>query len=155
MTKKNIRTLFIIAVIAIAVLGFVGWKEYSSYKPVSYVIDGEDFSASVVNGGELILDLPSNPTTGYTWVITEEPDIFASDYDTYSDTAGDSGLLGAGGISEFHIIALGDGTGTMVFQYKRPWDGGDIAGTYELTLEISRHNKSYLQIDSVSFVQVG
>ncbi|MCC8163180.1 MAG: protease inhibitor I42 family protein [Lachnospiraceae bacterium] len=95
-------------------------------------------------------DLPSNATTGYTWVIVEESDIFASDYDTYSES--DSGeQLGRGGTTEFHIIALDEGSGTMVFQYRRNWEGGEVAGTYELELDISRQKGMQLQIDSVSF----
>ncbi|MCD8197688.1 MAG: protease inhibitor I42 family protein [Lachnospiraceae bacterium] len=80
----------------------------------------------------------------------EEPDIFASDYDTYSESEGGE-QLGSGGTTEFHIIALNEGSGTMVFQYRRNWEGGEIAGTYELTLDISRQRETQLQIDSVSF----
>ncbi|MCD8082731.1 MAG: protease inhibitor I42 family protein [Clostridiales bacterium] len=121
----------------------------SDREEASYTVEGEHFSAQVINGGELILDLPSNATTGYTWVITREPDCFASDYDTYIESGNDDRLVGVGGISEFHIIVLKDGEGTMEFQYKRNWEGGETAGTYELTLTISD-----LQIKSVSFEQV-
>ncbi|MCC8127484.1 MAG: protease inhibitor I42 family protein [Clostridiales bacterium] len=113
------------------------------------IFEGENFSATVT-GGKMILDLASNATTGYTWVITKEPDQFASDYDVYVEPDKTDGMVGTGGITEFHIIALREGSGTMVFQYKRNWEGGEIAGTYELTLEIS----SDLQIRNVSFEQV-
>ncbi len=117
------------------------------------VVSGEKFSAQIFDEGTLILDLDANATTGYTWVITEETDIFASDYDMYVEPDNTSQGVGAGGIAEFHIIALKEGTGTMLFQYKRPWEGGEVAGTYALTLTISR-NQSVLQIDSVSFEQI-
>ncbi|MCD8121449.1 MAG: protease inhibitor I42 family protein [Clostridiales bacterium] len=117
------------------------------------VVYGEKFYAQIFDEGSLVLDLDANATTGYTWVITEETDIFASDYNTYVEPDNTSRRVGAGGIAEFHIIALKEGTGTMVFQYKRPWEGGEVAGTYALTLTISR-NQSVLQINSVSFEQI-
>ena len=53
-----------------------------------------------------------------------------------------------GTISEFHIIALNDGKGEMVFQCTN--DDGRT-DKYILELSISRHQKKYLQIDSISF----
>lgn len=131
-----------------------GGEDGKADETTSYTIEGEDVSAQVVDGGSLILDLPSNATTGYTWVIVEEPDNFASDYNVYIEPDKDGQVVGKGGIAEFHIIALDEGVGTMLFQYRRNWDGGEIAGTYELTLDISRENKTYLRINSVSFRQL-
>ena len=42
----------------------------------------------------------------------------------------------------------------MTLQYKQDWEGGQVDGTYDLTLTVSRHHKKYLQIDSVKFVKV-
>ncbi len=112
-------------------------------------IEGDNFSAQII-GDELILDLKSNATTGHTWVITKEPEQFTSDYDVYVEPENTNGMVGAGGITEFHIIALQEGTGTMVFQYRRNWEGGEIAGTYALTLEITND----LQITNASFEPV-
>ncbi len=143
------KVIFVIAVLAVVFVGAICLTKTGSGETASYTVEGDDFSAQV-NGGELILDLPSNATPGNSWVIVEEADIFASDYDTYSESEGGD-QLGSGGTTEFHIIALNDGSGTMVFQYRRNWEGGDVAGTYELTLDISRQKETQLQIDSVSF----
>ena len=51
-------------------------------------------------------------------------------------------------IAEFHIIALNDGKGEMIFQCTN--DDG-TTDKYILALSISRHQKTYLQIDTVSF----
>ena len=53
--------------------------------------------------------------------------------------------------TEFHIITLNHGNGVMRFQCLL--DDGSVE-QYELTLSISRHQKIYLQIDSVSFVKI-
>ncbi|MCD8097743.1 MAG: protease inhibitor I42 family protein [Lachnospiraceae bacterium] len=146
MKKKGI---LVIAVLAAVLAAVICLTKTGSEDTTSYTVEGDDFSAQV-NGGELILELPSNATTGYTWVIVEEADIFASDYNSYNESEGGE-QLGSGGTTQFHIIALDEGSGTMVFQYRRNWEGGEVAGTYELTLDISRQKGTQLQIDSVSF----
>ena len=74
------------------------------------------------------------------WSIIKEADVFTSDYSAVTEN-----------VSEFHIIALNDGEGEMVFQCTNE-DG--TTEEYILALSISRHQKKYLQIDSVSFIKV-
>ena len=102
----------------------------------------------------MTLDLPSTPSTGYSWVVTEKTKVFATDSNQFIAETGEEVLAGAGGITQFHIAALKEGVGTMTLQYKQDWEGGQVDGTYDLTLTVSRHHKKYLQIDSVKFVKV-
>lgn len=152
MAKKKLLTglsvlvfLLAIAVIVLAVMnrGYVG---------ESFALDGEGWSANVT-GDEMTLDLPSNPSTGYSWVVTEKTKVFATDSNQFIAETGEEVLAGAGGITQFHIAALKEGVGTMTLQYKQDWEGGQVDGTYDLTLTVSRHHKKYLQIDSVKFVK--
>ena len=105
---------------------------------MSFVADGENFSATVESGATLLLDL-DNANENKVWSIIMEADIFASDYNTVTDN-----------VSEFHIIALNDGKGEMLFQCEN--DDGTTE-EYILGLSISRHQKKFLQIDSVSFIK--
>ena len=105
------------------------------YKPTSFIADGDNWSAQVVDGGSLLLKL-KNDNKSKEWSIVSESESFASDYHNITEN-----------ISEFHIIALNDGNGEMVFQCTK--DGS--ADKYILELSISRHQKTYLQIDSISF----
>ena len=109
------------------------------YKPTSFIADGEYFSATVESGATLLLDL-DNAKENKAWSIIKEADVFASDYSAVTEN-----------VSEFHIIALNDGEGEMVFQCENE-DG--TTEEYILALSISRHQKKYLQIDSVSFTKV-
>ena len=152
MAKKKLLTglsvlvfLLAIAVIVLAVMnrGYVG---------ESFALDGEGWSANVT-GDEMTLDLPSNPSTGYSWVVTEKTKVFATDDNQFIAENGEEVLAGAGGVTQFHIAALKEGVGTMTLQYKQDWEGGEVDGTYDLTLTVSRHHKKYLQIDSVKFVK--
>ena len=70
-------------------------------------------------------------------MIASSSDFFASDFSNATETG-----------KEFHMIPLKEGTGEMVFHYVK--DDGAIEA-YTLTLSISRHQKTYLQIDTVSF----
>ena len=132
--KKKLLILLVLAIIVLVVAAAVLLNR--PYKPISFVADGEIFSATVDNGNTLILDL-DNDSKNREWSITQAPECFTSDFSTVTENC-----------SEFHIIALHDGKGMMVFQCVL--DDGTVED-YELTLSISRHQKTYLQIDSVSF----
>lgn len=152
MMKKKVMIMAVTIVVVGAAVLAVGRSQ--SWQPESYTVEGEGYSAQVVNGSELILDLDANPTTGYSWSITSMPEQFTSDYNMYVQDEAEEGMTGVGGKQEYHILTLDDGTGTMTFEYEQEWDGGESGGTYELKLEISRHKKTQLQIDSVTFEKV-
>lgn len=143
-----------ILVFLLAIAMIVLLINYHPRSRVSFVVDGTNFSAEVIDGDELILTVPSNPTTGYTWVITEKASTFASDYNNYVPDENTEGLVGTGGQTEFHIMALKEGQDTMTLQYKQDWEGGNVDSTYELTLDISKQNKKYLQIEDVKFEKI-
>ncbi len=123
MMKKKVMIIAAAIIIVGAAVLAVGRTQ--SWQPKSYTIEGDGYSAQVVNGNELILDLDANPTTGYSWVITSVPEQFASDYDNYVQDEADEDMTGVGGTQEYHIVALNDGTGTMTPEYKQDWDGGE------------------------------
>ncbi len=108
------------------------------YNPTSFVVDGEIFSATVEDGGTLILDL-DNSNEHKEWSIAVESDVFVSDYHNITEN-----------IAEFHIIALNNGKGEMVFQCTNDEGSTD---KFILTLFISRHQRNHLQIDFVSFTE--
>ena len=133
--KKKLLILLVLAIIVLVVAAAAVLLN-RPYKPISFVADGEIFSATVDNGNTLILDL-DNDSKNREWSITQAPECFTSDFSTVTENC-----------SEFHIIALHDGKGVMVFQCVL--DDGTVED-YELTLSISCHQKTCLQIDSVSF----
>ena len=138
MKKKVSAILLFIIVCAVAALAIAFLRPY---KPTSFVVDGDIFSATVEDGATLILDL-DNDSNGKEWSIIQTPghsQCFVKDYVTVTEN-----------ITEFHIIAADDGKGVMTFQSVS--DDGTTED-YALELTISRHKKSCLQIDTVSFVR--
>lgn len=152
MAKKKLLTGLSVLVFLLAVAVIVLAVMNRGYVGESFALDGEGWSANVT-GDEMTLDLPSNPSTGYSWVVTEKTKVFATDSNQFIAETGEEVLAGAGGVTQFHIAALKEGVGTMTLQYKQDWEGGQVDGTYDLTLTVSRHHKKYLQIDSVRFVK--
>ncbi|MCD8249081.1 MAG: hypothetical protein LUC60_04415, partial [Lachnospiraceae bacterium] len=57
------KVILMIGVLVVVLVGAICLTKTGFEKTTSYMVEGEDFSAQV-HGGELILDLPSNATTG-------------------------------------------------------------------------------------------
>lgn len=133
MKKKRFILFVLVLIITVGAAAIILTRPY---KATSFVVDGDDWSATVVDGSSVLLNL-NNDINSKEWSITLEPEAFASDYHNILEN-----------VTEFHIIALSDGADEMVFQCTK--DDGSTA-RYILALSISRHQKTRLQIDSVSF----
>ena len=134
--KKKLSLIISLVIVAVLVVVVIALNR--PYKPTSFVTDGDIFSATVENGDTLLLNL-KNDNKIVEWSITQTPKNYASDYSTVTES-----------VTEFHIIAMDAGEGMMEFQCAL--NDGTLE-QYELTLSISRHQKTHLQIDSVSFVR--
>ncbi|WP_434605587.1 protease inhibitor I42 family protein [Pseudomonas sp. R1-7] len=74
------------------------------------------------SGQNLILSLPSNPTTGYRWSIQDSaggvlkglgPEVYRNPED--------AGVVGAAGVSTWRFQAFAIGTGRLRLTYQQPW----------------------------------
>ncbi|WP_457969509.1 protease inhibitor I42 family protein [Pseudomonas sp. R4-84] len=74
------------------------------------------------SGQNLILSLPSNPTTGYRWSIQDSaggvlkglgPEVYRNPED--------AGIVGAAGVSTWRFQAFDAGTGRLRLTYQQPW----------------------------------
>ena len=98
------KTMILLTAVLCASVGALVMFLNRPYKPVSFTVDGDQWSAKTVDGGSLLLEL-HNDNKSREWSIVSEPETFVSDYHNIAEN-----------ISEFHIIALEDGNGEMVFQ---------------------------------------
>jgi inhibitor of cysteine peptidase len=73
-------------------------------------------------GQNLILTLPSNPTTGYRWLVQNPaPGVLKSlGPEVYSNPE-DAGLVGGAGQSVWRFAAQAPGDGHLVLVYQQPW----------------------------------
>ncbi|WP_050481226.1 protease inhibitor I42 family protein, partial [Pseudomonas aeruginosa] len=82
-------------------------------KPVVTLYDADDCSPlKLTQGQELVLTLPSNPTSGFRWELRNPAASVLKRLgpEVYSNSEEDSGLVGSGGEStwRFRVAASGD-----------------------------------------------
>lgn len=72
-------------------------------------------------GQEVVLNLKSNPSTGYRWVQTdtEQPALVMLDKPAYMPSIS---LPGASGVESWKFRAVRRGAQTLKLEYRRPWE---------------------------------
>ena len=77
------------------------------------------------NGQMLMISLPSNPTTGFRWMVVKAagkvlqpmgPEVYTNPED--------AGMVGSGGKSTWRFKAFQPGEDALLMQYQRPWEQG-------------------------------
>jgi len=90
----------------------------------------------LVTGDVVIISLPENPTTGFSWNMTLSPGIALLN-STYIRTPVAEGIAGSGGTHVWTLSMQQAGTQTIAGVYKQPWmptSDNDI--TYNLTFSV-------------------
>ncbi|HBX54091.1 protease inhibitor I42 family protein [Pseudomonas sp. UBA2684] len=75
------------------------------------------------SGQQLVLTLPSNPTTGFRWVLRDgaESVLTSLGPEVYSNPE-DAGLIGSAGQSTWRFAVKQAGSGHLLLTYQRPWE---------------------------------
>jgi len=79
------------------------------------------------SGQQLILRMPSNPTTGFRWIIRDSAAgvLHSLGPEVYSNPE-DAGLVGSAGVSTWRFEARQAGEGRLHLTYERPWEVGVV-----------------------------
>lgn len=82
---------------------------------------------TVMKGNEFTISLESNPSTGFRWFLAKPLDenrvkLVGSEY-KHRPAAGVP-RLGAGGVEVWTFRAVGEGTTSILLEYKRSWEKG-------------------------------
>lgn len=79
-------------------------------------------------GQDFNLRLPSNPTTGFRWMMREDgaPVLQLLGPEVYS-TPEEAGVVGSAGVSTWRFRAVASGEGRLDLDYRRPWENGVAA----------------------------
>ena len=75
--KKKLSIILAIAVIVIVAVAAIDFNQ--PYKPTTFEVNGENYSAMCDDGGSLILDL-NNDNNSKKWSITQTPECYARNY---------------------------------------------------------------------------
>ena len=107
-------------------------------EPVTVSADQSGTSVALASGQDLVVRLPSNPTTGYRWIYVEPKDAVLRVDGPSSYEAQSAGAAGAGGTEIWKLAPLKPGQQQLRFEYRRPWEQ-DVApsrvATYTVTVK--------------------
>lgn len=84
-----------------------------------YILDEDSKDASISMEDRVVIELKSNPTTGYNWYVSDVSDnisIFSSGY------AAESKKIGGGGKYRIILKPSKPGRGMVNLEYKRIWE---------------------------------
>ena len=107
--------MLLVAVPALLICGLVGCGGATTYTDANQPIN-------VKVGGEFIVALESNPSTGYSWQPTYEINLLQLAERKFEQKKGTSGLVGASGTESFRFRALQKGNTQVTLIYKRAWE---------------------------------
>ena|SRR5436853_723550 len=82
---------------------------------------------TLAEGQLLIIELPSNRTTGFTWDLAESDETILQqqgDPQYKFDFEGEEPTVGAGGAQVFTFVAKAPGKTRLKLIYHRPWEKG-------------------------------
>ena len=130
MSHKNLILFALIAVLILA-------TACSSPQSTILTTTNNGNQVEVKVGGQIIIKLDGNPSTGYTW---EAKDLDATMFTQVGDPVFDSsnpGLVGSGGTLTLTFKTLKAGTSPLTLVYHRPWETGvDPTNTFTVTLKV-------------------
>jgi inhibitor of cysteine peptidase len=124
--RPALRSLALVALVALS-LGAEGCARKKIYGESSPAV-----TAAV--GEQLVIQLASNPASGYTWMPAGHPDplvitLMASDFEPDSAVA-----AGTGGYHRWTFRAVGRGSTTVRFHYGRTWEQAPPERTATFTI---------------------
>lgn len=98
--------------------------------------DASGGAREVAVGDDIEVELPSNPTTGYSWNALSQPDpavltLVDREYDPSSD------MPGAGGMEKLTYRAVGPGQTTIELGYFQPWEPDAVDERFTLGVEVA------------------
>jgi len=114
-------------------------QDVVSGKSVKVTQADADKTITVKKGQSVILTLPSNATTGYSWKVTATDRTFG--YPTEKYVRPSSSAVGAGGSQKFTWKTSSPlpmlGKHKVTLEYRRPWEtSGPAAQTFTFTVDI-------------------
>jgi len=101
--------------------------------PVGKSASGTTITAAT--GDVLVLKLPENPTTGYSWAMTLSEGL-SVDGEAYVQDEDTGDLVGVGGTHEWHIKVTATGKQTIAGVYRQEWDPTQSPEYFTLSVDV-------------------
>ena len=96
-------------------------------------------SVKLASGGQLIVALTSNASTGYTWSVQDPApsQLELQGEPKYVPPGSTTNVVGAAGTQVFTFVAQSSGSAKLTLQYKRPFEPNAApAQTFSVTVDV-------------------
>jgi inhibitor of cysteine peptidase len=123
--------------VAAAACGLMKGTPKPPPEPVTVSAAQSGTSVALATGQDLVVRLPSNPTTGYRWIYVEPKDavLRVDGPSTFEAAQSPAGTVGAGGVEVWKLAPLKPGQQQLRFEYRRPWEQ-DVAPSQVATYTV-------------------
>jgi len=127
--ERTIGVFFVVG-LAICLMGQLGCPTTPSQPPP----DDDETVKKIKVSESFVIELTSNPTTGYRWEADFDDELISLDKSEYIPDLPE--LIGSGGVEKFTFTGLKAGTTEITMNYKRPWEDESIeTKIFEITIE--------------------
>lgn len=141
------RFLLALAGLLTILAGFVCWQGLvERFAPMETVgqyrvhHQGENFT----------IDLASNPTTGYSWMVGEpSSSSLKLEEPIYQAYPAEAGQTGTGGFDRITGACVADGRYQFRLTYAQNWSGGETALSYQVTLLSQKQQIKELRLTKI------
>jgi len=129
-----------LVVVVVAACGLFTAAPKPPPEPVTVSAAQSGTSVALASGQDLVVRLPSNPTTGYRWIYVEPKDavLRVDGPSSFEAAQSSAGAVGAGGTEIWKLAPFKPGQQQLRFEYRRPWEQ-DVApaqiATYAVTVK--------------------
>lgn len=87
---------------------------------------------------ETVVQLPSNPSTGYAWVLRDSARTVLElvGAPTFESKPTAPNIVGGGSVAEWHFRATRPGEATLLLEYRRPWEPDTVPAVKEFRVRL-------------------
>ena len=96
------------------------------------------------------ITLDSNPTTGFSWQVSQSEELFHVETE-YIEDKHEEGMVGVGGKETITLTPVKAGKTEVTLTYARPWEGGEQADQIVYVFNIDKN----LQVETVDSYSMG
>ena len=140
--RRAIGVVILFCATVCLLVGLVGCSvSRTSNRTIVIGPDANDQTIVLNGSGILLVHLPGNPTTGYSWSLIEVQGqavkaIGEVEY-TPDETGAQPLIVGAGGVFKAMFQAVKPGTSRIRMEYRRPWEKDQPAeSVFEVTVQV-------------------
>jgi inhibitor of cysteine peptidase len=139
MARFHVRLVLIVALLSLGLMGCITGDDDGGGDDGGWILTKVDAGGTFeVNEGQtIVIELDSNPTTGYEWAVDElSPAVMTYTGSEYQPDDGD--VVGGGGTQRLSFQAAKPGRATLALKYWRSWEGdSSIAERYSVTIDVT------------------